>query len=118
MEGTLLIEDDYGTEDSSPFCTGTAIAAAITAGLVVFLVRRARHRPAALEERVSAATALHPWERARDFDFRGRTAAAGRDFLLDRLIPELKPMMLDLLEDARSFVDHVFRRAEATIKAL
>jgi hypothetical protein len=35
---------------------------------------------------------------------------------VDRVLPEMKPVLLDLLRDIKSYIDDAFKRAEQTVK--
>ncbi len=41
-----------------------------------------------------------------------------REFLTERVIPEMKPVMVDLLKEFEQYADRYFRRAEKAIKAI
>jgi hypothetical protein len=43
---------------------------------------------------------------------------AGRDFLMDKVLPELKPALLSALAEIEDVVDQAFRRIEKNIKKL
>ncbi len=45
-------------------------------------------------------------------------ARTGREFVSERVIPEMKPVLIDLLKDAESYVDRYFQRAEKAIKSM
>ncbi len=57
------------------------------------------------------------FERAKGL---GGTDAArlGREFVNEKLVPEMKPVLIDLLKDAESYVGHYFDRAEKAIKSM
>jgi len=104
-------------EETGGMPTGAIVATAVAAGVVAFMIRKARQRE---EERLDtpAAVAAAAWERASDADLRERTMSATRDFVVDRVLPEMKPVILDLLRDIKSYVDDGFKRAEQTVKNL
>jgi hypothetical protein len=56
-------------------------------------------------------------ERAKDL---GDTEAVrlGREYMSERVVPEIKPVLLDLLKDAESYVDQYFKRAEKAVKSM
>src|SRR5712692_1048175 len=93
------------------------IATAIAAGVVAFMIRRAR-KANEIEIHGPADVAALAWQRAQDADLGSKAASATRDFVSDRVMPELKPVLLDLLKDLRGYVDQGFKRAEKTIKEL
>ena len=52
-------------------------------------------------------------------DFAGSdNMEAGRDFLMDKVLPELKPALLSGLSEIEAVVDQAFRRIEKNIKKL
>ena len=42
----------------------------------------------------------------------------GREFFSDRVVPEMKPVMIDLLKEFEGYADRYFRRAEKAIKSI
>ena len=108
--------DDLEEEDSS---RGMAMAAilgsALAAGAVAFLVRRSRQEPPPPEPVAMTAGA---WGRARDMAFNADRAEATRDFIVEKVLPELKPALLGILEEVEDLIDDGFRRAEKAIKSL
>jgi hypothetical protein len=112
-----MVQDELMTdEESGGFSSGPIIAAAVAAGLAAFLIRRARHEEPKLQTPSSVAAAA--WERAQDGEFRRKTADATRDWVIERVMPELKPILLDLLKGVEDLVDQGFKRAEKAIKNL
>ncbi len=108
--------DELEDEESN---RGVALAAivgsAVAAGLVAYLVRRSRQEPELPEP---AALSGRAWDRARELAFSEERAQATRDFVVDKLLPELKPALLGILEEIEELVDDGFRRAEKAIKNL
>ena len=47
-----------------------------------------------------------------------RPGIAGRDFLMDKVLPELRPALLSALSEIEDVVDDAFRRIEKNIKKL
>jgi hypothetical protein len=43
---------------------------------------------------------------------------AGREFVMDKIIPELKPALLSALSEIEDIVDQAFRRIEKNIKKM
>jgi hypothetical protein len=108
-----LTRDDELEEPNLPL--GAIVGTAVTAGVIAYLIRRSREEQAA---KTSAAVALSAWDRARSPEFRERAGSATKDFVVDRVLPEMKPILLDLLHDVRGIVDQGFKRAEKSIKDL
>src|SRR5882762_9952645 len=95
-------------EDRSGRAVGTILATAIAAGVIAFLLRRSREE----EEPTSKVARL-----ARDWAG-SDGMEAGRDFLVDKVLPELKPALLSALSEIEDVVDQAFRRIEKNIKKL
>ena len=108
-EGVVLDEQATGIP------TGAIVATALAAGVIAFMVRRANREPR-IETPADVAAAA--WDRIQDPHFRARTANATRDFLVDRVGHEMKPVLLDLLHDVKDYVDQGFKKAEKTIRDL
>jgi hypothetical protein len=95
-------------EDNSGRTAGTILATAIAAGVIAFLVRRSREEP-------PPATGVAKFAR----EFAGSdNMEAGRDFLMEKVLPELKPALLSALSEIEDVVDQAFRRIEKNIKKL
>lgn len=113
-----MVQDEMALEEESGgMPTGVIIATAVAAGIAAFLIRKARQREQRRLE-TPAAVAAAAWERASDADFRGRTVAVTRDFFVDRVLPEMKPVLLDLIRDIKSYIDDAFKRAEDAVRNL
>lgn len=113
-----MVQEEMRTEEeASGLTAGAIIGTAITAGVIAFMIRRAlrTEQPRAQTPVELAAAAF---EQVSDPDFRSRTAAATREFMVDRVVPELRPVMLEMLRAARDYVDLGFNRAEKAIKDL
>jgi hypothetical protein len=95
-------------EDRSGRAAGTILATAVAAGVIAFLLRRSREE----QEPTSRVTRL-----ARDFAG-SDSLEAGRDFVMDKILPELKPALLSALSEIEDVVDQAFRRIEKNIKRL
>jgi hypothetical protein len=104
-------EGAYGTrpwEDRGSRAAGTILATAVAAGVIAFLLRRARED----EEPTSrAANLMRSWAGSDNVE-------AGREFFMDRILPELKPALLSGLSEIEEVVDQTFRRIEKNIKRL
>ena len=95
-------------EDRSGRAVGTILATAIAAGVIAFLLRRQREE----EEPASRAMRfMRDWTGSDNIE-------AGRDFLMDKILPELKPALLSALSEIEDVVDQAFRRIEKNIKKL
>ena len=95
-------------EDRSGRAAGTILATAVAAGVIAFLLRRSREE----EEPTSRMARI-----ARDWAG-SDSVEAGRDFVMDRILPELKPALLSALSEIEDVVDQAFRRIEKNIKKL
>jgi hypothetical protein len=96
-------------EDKSGRAVGTILATAIAAGVVAYLLRRSREQE---EEPTGRMARL-----ARDWAG-SDSMEAGREFLMDKVVPELKPALLSALSEIEDVVDQAFRRIEKNIKKL
>jgi hypothetical protein len=102
----------YGTrpwEDRSGRAAGTILATAVAAGVIAYLLRRSREEQEQPGNRVARL--------ARTFAATDNVEA-GRDFLVDKVLPELKPALLSALSEIEDVVDQAFRRIEKNIKKL
>jgi hypothetical protein len=95
-------------EDRSGRAAGTILATAVAAGVIAFLLRRSREE----EEPASRVAKM-----AREFAG-SDSIEAGRDFVMDKILPELKPALLTALSEIEDVVDQAFRRIEKNIKRL
>jgi len=96
-------------EDRSGRAAGTILATAVAAGVIAYLLRRSREE----EEEPSSRMAKMARELAGSDNLE-----AGRDFLIDKVLPELKPALLSALGEIEDVVDQAFRRIEKNIKKL
>jgi hypothetical protein len=96
-------------EDRSGRAVGTILATAIAAGVIAYILRRSR------EEEQEPANRMAKLAR----DWAGSDSVeAGRDFVMDKILPELKPALLSALSEIEDIVDQAFRRIEKNIKKL
>jgi hypothetical protein len=115
MVDNLESLDDLEEEDGNRgFAMAAVVGSAVVAGLAAYLIRRSRHEPPEPEPMLSGGA----WDRARVLAFNDERAQATRDFLIDKVLPELKPALLGILEEVEDLVDDGFRRAEKAIKSL
>ncbi|HLH22635.1 MAG TPA: hypothetical protein VK066_08935 [Chloroflexota bacterium] len=115
MVDNLETLDDLEEEGGSPTMAVAAIVgAALVAGAAAFMLRRRQAPPPPEPETISGRA----WGRARDLAFNEERTEAAREFLVDRVLPELKPALLGILEEVEDMVDDGFRRAEKAIKSL
>lgn len=111
-----MVEDQTvleGEEQQALAPAAAILATAIAAGLIAFMVQRARRSQ---EQPIRRPRDV--WERVQDREFRDRTAGATREFVADHILPEFKPALLRLVRDAKSYVDVAFKRAEKAIRDL
>jgi hypothetical protein len=114
-----MVQDEMLTDEGQGgIPTGPIIAAAIAAGVAAFLIRRARHEEPKVAIETPTSIAATAWAKAQDTDFRRKTAEATRDWVWERVVPELRPILLDLLKGVKDLVDDGFKKAEKTIKDL
>jgi hypothetical protein len=108
-----LTRDVELDEPSLPI--GAIVGTAVTAGVIAYLIRRSRvdNTP-----KTPADIAMNAWDRARTSDLRGRAGIVTRDFMVERVLPEMKPILLELLHDVKGLVDQGFKRTEKALKDL
>ena len=110
-----MVDEGRGYASSRPWedrggrAVGTVLAAAVAAGVIAYILRRSR---AEEEEPTNRMTRL-----ARDWAS-SDSVEAGRDFVMDKIVPELKPALLSGLSELEDIVDQAFRRLERNIKKL
>jgi len=107
-EGRSAYASQRPWEDRSGRAVGTILATAVAAGLIAYILRRSREE----EEPTGRVAKL-----ARDWAG-SDGVEAGRDFLMDKIVPELKPALLSALSEIEDIVDQAFRRIEKNIKKL
>ena len=95
-------------EDRGGMAAGTILATALAAGVIAFLLRRSREE----DEPVNRVSRI-----ARDLGG-SDSLEAGREFFIDKIVPEFKPALLAILGELEDVVDQAFRRAEKSIKKL
>ena len=98
-------------EENRSLATGVILASAVAAGVMAYMLRKARE---AEPVEVPAGIAERAWERARDAAG-GERVEAARDFVTERVLPELKPALLAVLHDLEEVVNDYFRRTEKSI---
>jgi hypothetical protein len=96
-------------EDRGSRAAGTILATAVAAGVIAFLLRRSREQEVMPTSRV--ARLARDWAGPDTLD-------AGREFFLDKVLPELKPALLSALSEIEDVVDQAFRRIEKNVKNL
>ena len=96
-------------EDRSGRAAGTILATAVAAGVIAYLLRRSREEEETPPSRM--AQLARSWAGSDNVE-------AGRDFLMDKILPELKPALLSALSEIEDVVDQAFRRIERNIKKL
>ena|ERR671930_1578101 len=95
-------------EDRSGRAAGTILATAVAAGVIAYLLRRSREEE---EPANRMAKFAREWAGSDSVE-------AGREFLIDKILPELKPALLSALSEIEDIVDQAFRRIEKNIKKL
>jgi hypothetical protein len=92
---------------------GVLLASALAAGIIGFTMSRRASR----REKISAIGSMAVLGRARDL---GDTeiARAGREFINERVVPEMKPVLIDLLKEFEGYLDGYFKQAEKALKAM
>ena len=107
-EGRSAYASQRPWEDRSGRAVGTILATAVAAGVIAYILRRSREE----EEPTSRMAKLaKDWAGSDGME-------AGREFLMDKIVPELKPALLSALSEIEDIVDQAFRRIEKNIKKL
>src|SRR5688572_4868375 len=101
-----MTQDEMGAGISA----GAIVATAVPAGVIAFLIKRAVHGESHASRPEEAMVAAR--EAFADADLPGRSATAAREFLVERILPELKPILRDIIKDIKSYVDDGFKRLE------
>ena len=114
VENLESLDDLENEEGNRGRTMGAIVASAVAAGAIAYFIRRSRREEATQPVAVSGRS----WGRARDLAFNEERAQATREFLVDKVLPELKPALLGILEEVENLVDDGFRRAEKAIKSL
>ena len=110
-ESTWTQWEDEGGGNRN-MAAGAILASAVAAGVIAYLLRRARQEEV---ERTPSGLAGKALERTRDAVGDDRIEA-GRDFLVKKIVPEFKPALLAILEELEEIVDDAFKRMEKAIK--
>src|SRR4051812_32385220 len=82
-------------EDKSGRAVGTILATAVAAGVIAFLLRRSREEEQ--EPTSKMARMARDWAGSDGMEM-------GRDFLVDKVLPELKPALLSALSEIEDVV--------------
>jgi hypothetical protein len=100
-------------EDRGGRAIGTVVATAIAAGVIAYILRRSRAEEVVVEEEPGGQLAklAREWASSDGVE-------AGREFVMDKIVPELKPALLSALSEIEDIVDQAFRRIERNIKKL
>jgi hypothetical protein len=98
-------------EDRGGRAVGTVVATALAAGVIAYVLRRSREQEVVEEPTSRVAKLARDWAGSDGVE-------AGRDFVMDKIVPELKPALLSALSEIEDIVDQAFRRIEKNIKKL
>jgi len=98
-------DDAKPWEDRGGIAAGTILATAVAAGVVAYFIRRSRE-PEPPVSRVAGFA--KDWASSDGVE-------AGRDFVMDKVLPEMKPALLAILSEFEDVIDQAFRRAEKAI---
>lgn len=89
------------------------LGSGLAAGFLGFVFARR----SAQQERMSMMPTRMVFGRARDLGD-SEFAKVGREFFNDRVVPEMKPVLIDLLKEFEGYTDRYFRKAEKAIKSI
>jgi hypothetical protein len=110
-EGRGAYASSQPWEDRGGRTIGTVLATAIAAGVIVYIFRRSRTPEVVEEPSNQLARLAREWATSDGVE-------AGREFVMDKIVPELKPALLSALSEIEDIVDEAFRRIERNIKKL
>jgi hypothetical protein len=90
------------------------LVSGLAAGVLAYAMSRRSHKksevlPVSREKVVS---------RARELVGQGELARIGREYVSDRVVPEMKPILLEVLKDFEDYVERYFDKAEKAIKSM
>lgn len=85
---------------------GVLLGSALIAGIITYIV--------AMRQQPQPKSVV---DRAREIGG-AEAARLSREFVSERVVPEMKPVLLDLVKQAEDYVDRYFERAEKAIKAM
>lgn len=84
---------------------GVLLGSAMIAGIITYIVSTRQQKPKSVVDRA--------------MEIGGAEAARlRREFVSERVVPEMKPVLLDLVKQAEDYVDRYFDRAEKAIKSM
>lgn len=84
---------------------GVLLGSAMIAGIITYMISMRQQRPKSV---VDKAREVGSAEAAR----------LSREFVSEKVVPEMKPVLLDLVKQAEDYVDRYFERAEKAIKSM
>lgn len=92
---------------------GVLLVSGLAAGIIGFTMSRR----AARKERANMTASMAVLGRARDLGYT-ELAKIGREFVSERVVPEMKPVLIDLLKEFEGYLGNYFKRAEKAIEAM
>jgi hypothetical protein len=98
---------------SKNMAAGAMLAGVVGTGVLIYFARRGRHK----HDRIPTGLAGKAYMRTRDVVGDDRMEA-GRKFFVKTVMPEVKPILLSIMEEIEQIVDDAFKRAEKGIKNL
>jgi len=98
-------------EDGAGRAIGTVVATAVAAGVIAFILRRSRAEEVVEEPSGQLARFAREWATSDGVE-------AGREFVMGKIVPELRPALLSALSEIEDIVDQAFRRIERNIKKM
>lgn len=93
---------------------GILLGSALIAGLFAYAISRG---PIMRRRRRALSPPEQIMERAKYLGD-SEAAKAGREFIAEKVVPEMKPVILDLIKEAESYVNRYFDRAEKVVKSM
>lgn len=92
---------------------GILLGSGLIAGLFAYAISRGsimrRQRILSPQEQIM--------ERAKDLGD-SDAAKVGREFISERVVPEMKPVIIDLIKEAEEYVTSYFEKAQKAVKSM
>jgi hypothetical protein len=89
------------------------LVSGLAAGVLAYAMSRRSHKREVIPVNREKVVA-----RAKDLVSQGDLARLGREYMSDRVVPEMKPILLEVLKDFEDYVERYFDRAEKAIKSM
>jgi hypothetical protein len=95
-----------------------SVTVLLVSGLAAGILAYAMSRRSQKKTEILPVSRDKVMSRAKDLVAQGELARIGRDYVSDRVVPEMKPILLEVLKDFEDYVERYFDRAEKAIKSM